>query len=217
MIKIYTLSLSLLSFICLHSQIPKKANLLGGDFFYGRSDIVQSPQEQDMQILILGASYGRAIRENTVLGMHFTVSPIHRYSYVSGPNITKIETTSFSVSPYFRKYKTLGRGFYFFGEAATHFGMLTSERKSIPGGYDWEEKNWNTGLTVAPGIAYQLLRRLHLQITIPDVLRIQYGETKYSSDNPAISNDKSSSFEISSRLRSLAQLGNLSFGLYFIL
>lgn len=215
MTKNFTLLFTLLISFTVSGQIKKASNLLGGEIFYSQFDIDVSSEDEEIKTFVIGISYGRVIKDNLVLGLQLGISPLSRYTSTSNSGNAESNITGFGIAPYIRKYKSLGSGFFAFGQVDAHFGMSTIKSKNI-NPPDTEQRSWSTGIAVATGFAYQVSRCFHVQLAIPGLFMAEYRETREESNPPNAEDGSSKGFSVGSRLSNLTQLGYLNIGFYFI-
>ena len=176
--KILSVLLVLLTFSTISkAQISKGSVLLGGQISYSRYKTTgQLYQDQNASNAIFNISAGKAIKENTILGINLSYSPYTTDNYY-GITYAPLNFSSFTytVGIFYRKYQKLGSEFYFFMEAGIAY--IGSKEK----GNDKNSGNEiliGTGsggqLTGMPGIAYKVSKKFLVELTIPNIINIQY-------------------------------------------
>ena len=201
--KVYLPALILLGFsLFADAQINNGSVLLGGQISNNTS-ISKTGGQKDQQYnaAVYNISVGKAIKENSVVGINLSYSPstTHYYDANGSGSIGKSKIRGYSAGVYYRLYKNLGKDFYFFGE----FGATYTGGKSTA--YDFQGNELNSSstsggrLSLTPGLSYKLLNKFHLEIMIPDLVSIQYALTK---PKPSLSADKLEYFSFNSSLNS---------------
>ena len=213
--KFYTLSFSLFLFISSFAQVSKKSLLLGGNINYSRMELVELPEISEQKWFNFSVFAGKAIKENTVLGINLNVTPLNKSSYYSFTDTVTMRSKGFNAGPFLRRYKPLSKDLYLFVDLEANFGLYTSDIDNWPGNDDRKIKTWTSGLTVAPGISYKILKKLHAQAKIPDIFHIQYQEIKTNYKDAGIQDQTTEAFDLSSRLSNLVSLGSIVIGFYF--
>ena len=109
---------------------------------------------------------------------------------------------AYGLGIFYRKYKTLGKDFYLFGEAGAGY-TFTSETGTDTLGVKQLTGSGNSGqLNFMPGIAYKISKKLFVEITIPAILVFQYSNSRSDYPNYAASNTKDHRFYVSTSLNS---------------
>ena len=218
MTKIYgILFFTLLSFT-LNAQIKKNSILLGGQLsYYNEKYNVDNIADQKRVSTTIGISLGKAFKENSVFGINLSYSPTKETNIFAGSDTYTSKHNRFDLGVFFREYKKLANDFYFFGhvDASAIIAHETSSYASIPG----ETKLTQRGalISLTPGISYQVFKKMQLEITIPNILGMQYLVTKVDSKNPQTSNSKRNLFTFYSNLNNNTSFGWLGVGFRFLL
>ncbi|MEO9021555.1 MAG: hypothetical protein ABI237_10050 [Ginsengibacter sp.] len=206
--------LSLAIFICAamtaNAQINEGRFLLGGSAsFYSSTNLQYSNLKSEA--LNTSAQFGKVVKENTVVGVILS----YGYSNIGSANKTK----QFSGGLFYRKYKTLAKNFYFFGEgdAVYSHSTINQEFKIGNNGY----KNSSNGGTISftPGISYSVCKRMQMELLMPNVISLSYAGSKTettSIGSTSISTTKGHSFSANANLNSNL-LNSFGIGFKFLL
>jgi hypothetical protein len=202
-----------------NAQFTKGSILLGGSISYSASNFTPAYQSgQESYYGNFGISAGKAIKENAIFGISLTYSPVWngtQFEYGLGP--LSYYNGVYGIGVFYRKYKSLGKEFYIFGEAGASFmgsdesGKDTSGIKLISG------HTYGGTIYFMPGIAYKISKKVFLEITIPDLFT-----ATYTASNTAVQSTipsyyiKNNNFYIRTSLSS-SLLGNLGIGFRLIL
>ncbi len=182
-----------------NAQIKKGAVLLGGQIAVAYSDNNGTNNSQTVQknnATIFNLSVGKAIKENTVIGIKAGYGG-NKNKTTSGPNSYNNDVKFYNAGLFYRKYKNLGTNFYFFGEAgAGYYG--TRQTINDNAGNDTENNVSGFQLSITPGIAYQVCNKLQLEVLIPNMVTAQYAVAKHKAPNNVVS--KSDQFQFSTNL-----------------
>ena len=110
---------------------------------------------------------------------------------------------------FYRQYKKLATDFYFFGEAGlgVYDGFQSQTQDNNGNIADANSIAVNTYIT--PGLSYKLYKKLQLELTLPNILGIQYSRTKFIGNSS--NNYENSQFSFSTAISS-GLLNNLSVG-----
>ena len=118
---------------------------------------------------------------------------------------------------FYREYKKLAKDFYFFSQVDGAF--ITANQKEhykIASG-DVKASQRGGFISLTPGISYQVFKKIHLELSIPNILGMQYLVTKFDSNVPQVKNSKQVQTIIYSNLTNNTSLSWLGVGFRFIL
>jgi len=156
------------------AQINKGAILLGGNFSAGTSS--DKPDGVDKALkstnLSFFPSYGRAIRDNLVLGFDL----LFIYD-TQAPGLTSTsQTNGYGAGFFVRKYKPLGSGFSLFGQTRLGFNYqdYQTDYSAGTGSQHQDQRALGASLAFTPGIAYAVSRRWQLETSLPSLASINY-------------------------------------------
>ena len=124
-----------------------------------------------------------------------------------------LDSKQFNIGVFNRQYKKLAKDFYFFAESGLTYNNIKQVYSDSNGVKQGTAKQWGAQLNLTPGISYRILNKLHLEITIPNILLVQYVKTTDKSGFVPVAEK---SFVFSTSLNSSA-LSNLGVGFHFIL
>jgi hypothetical protein len=215
--KVYTLFALLVICSSANAQIQKGTILLGGQLNYGNSTSENISNLWKFRGTNIGLSAGKAFRENAVVGFTLGFSHSKQTQIYSGTDTTTITGNGVEAGVFFRQYKTLVKDLYFFGQVEASFASsrqtatytsLNRGLKSISG---------SANLTLTPGIAYQVFRKLQLELTVPGMINLAYSWTRNTDSDPQSADSKQNSFSLSSRTTGSNGAGWLAVGFRFLL
>ena len=218
MTKIYAALFFLFVSSIVNAQIRKNSFLLGGQvYYYNESYNYDNQTNQKRAGGTIGISLGKAFKENSVIGLNLNFSPTKETNVYTGNDTVTTRSNHFDLGGFYREYKKLAKDFYFFGQvdAAAIIGNQTSSYKLFPGDVKVTQRGGSISLT--PGISYQVFKKMQFEITIPNMLRMQYLITKVDSQNLRTKNSKSQQFLFYSNLTNNTSLGWLGVGFRFLL
>jgi len=208
--KVYLPALILLGFsLFADAQINNGSVLLGGQISNNTS-ISKTGGQKDQQYnaAVYNISVGKAIKENSVVGINLSYSPstTHYYDANGSGSIGKSKIRGYSAGVYYRLYKNLGKDFYFFGEfGATYMGTKFTTFDSQ--GNELNSSSAAGGrLSLSPGLSYKLMNKFYLEVTIPSLVNIQYTVTK-SKPSPPVSKQEQFTFNTALTSNALNLLG----------
>jgi len=207
--RIILLCLTLIAFSTVaNAQFNKGSLLIGGELSYSGYSTNFYSNDQNSHTGIFNISIGKAINSNTVAGINLTYSPITQDNYYQNIQIPiSYRKNSYTVGVFYRKYKELGKDFYLFGEAGLSYGFSNESGKDSLG-VQLLSGSGNSGqINFMPGIAYGISKKFFLEITIQNILFIQYSNasTNYQNNPPGTS--KTDQFVVSTSLNSSPLFG----------
>ncbi len=167
-----TLTLSLFIMIA-NAQFQKGNILLGGDLSYSTytSSTTNTP-DQTSNGGVFNVSLGKAIKENTVVGVNLLYST-NTNTYQGGKNVSN----GYGIGVFYRVYKNLGKDFYFFGQAGAQYYGATNYLKDTTGLKSDNSTTNGGNIYLTPGIAYKLSKKFFMELSIPQVFTFGYSST----------------------------------------
>lgn len=193
------------------AQIAKGSILLGGQISYYNSNYSSVQQTQKTTGASFIISVGKTFKENSVYGVNLGYSP--NSNKTDNVNIDKTETNSYNIGVFYRKYKHLDKDFYFFAEFGAAYNYSKSTDSDSSGIKSTTGTQLGGQLYVTPGISYKLLKNFQLEILIPNIISINYTESKTSSPTQT---NKQNYFSFNTSLNS-SPFNSLAVGFRFIL
>jgi Outer membrane protein beta-barrel domain len=201
------------------AQIKKSAVLLGGQLGFNNSSSdytsntpPNTPQNQKNKGANFGIAIGSAIKDNVVVGINAGYGSFKNENTVGITTFTST-TDQYNFGIFYRQYKSLGRNFYFLGEAGVGYNGSKQTDKNTPVINDVTRKSSGVQLYLSPGVAYQVSKKLQLEILIPNIVSAGYSVNKTTSTG---NNTKQDQFNINTNL-SGSPLNSLAVGFRFIL
>jgi len=199
------------------AQIKKGSILIGGQLSYYNYKIQGEIINLKSESGTIWISLGKAFKENSVVGFNFSFSPIRQTDYLYGSDTVDLTSNQFNIGAFFREYNQLAKDFYFFGQVDGAF--ISANRQES---YEIAENDVNTKqrggfIALTPGISYQVFKKMQLELTIPNILSLQYLVTKVDSEISQINDYKREEFLFYSNLSNSTALGWLGVGFRFIL
>ncbi len=178
-----------------NAQFSKGSLLVGGELSYSENSYSASgASDQNTHTGVFNLSLGKAVNKNTVLGINLTYSGSKQTTlFVSKGNF-------YGIGIFYRKYKSLGKDFYLFGEAGAGYTYIDQKGTDNTGVLQLSQSGYSLRIYITPGIAYQVSKKLFLEISIPAVLSAQFTSSKNYNFDPAQVTAKSNSFDISTSL-----------------
>lgn len=202
--------------ISAHAQIKKNAISLGGDFRINGKNTSDVFDNKDKSIQSdFSISIGTAVKENTVLGLNFGITPKSERIFPGAYPDSSIKFTSmaYSVGAFYRKYKPLAKDLYFFAEvnaSYSHYGPYKSSMEALN---DYQGVTNNIYASFRPGISYRLYKKFYVEahITVADA---HYSQTKMTHKDQS---SQASDFALSTFMTRGNTLNSLGLGFRFII
>ena len=172
------------------AQIQKGSTLIGGQL---SGSAVKTTYENSLEVrkqnsLMLNISAGYAVKQNQVWGV--TGGYSRQKSKLAPGNNTSSEskTNQWNAGIFFRQYATIGKRFYFFGESGLLYSQGKSTSRNVQNTATEISSISGGNLYLTPGLAYQLFKKFHLELTLPNLVQLQYSRSKLNNtSNPSIS------------------------------
>jgi len=214
--KVYVTTLFLLLSLSSIAQIKKNSILLGGQLSYFNNRTEWSNSNQKREEGNIDLLVGKAVKENKIIGVIISFSPFRQAnSYLGDTN--RIKLNRFAAGIFYRIYRKLAKDLYFFGQldgsyitslSTQHFNNSTGEVRSTEHG----------GLfSFTPGIAYQLFKRVQIEMIIPNIIELHYLATKTNSQVMQVANNSEKEFGFNTNISNSNGLAFLGVGFKFIL
>jgi hypothetical protein len=164
------LSFAILFFaaITTEGQITEGKYLLGGAFNFYSSD---NPKNNSENVNI---QFGKVIKENTVVGVIGSLT-----GGTNNSSTEKYKINRYSAGVFYRKYKPLGKNFYFLQEidaSFQHSKELTNYFSNIPE-YLHTESN-GVLISYIPGLSYAVSKKMQIELTMPNLASFSYTHVK---------------------------------------
>ncbi|MBC7851642.1 MAG: hypothetical protein H7Y31_17995, partial [Chitinophagaceae bacterium] len=197
---------SILAFVA-NSQIKKGSTFLGGTISASVSKTDQ-PVGPDLKnnSFVFSPAIGKAVRDNFIVGGEL--------SFQSGKNENNFydtEQTGFGAGVFIRQYKTLGKGFYLFGQGKLggFYRNHEVDNKTSPMA-SYEQKDFGVEANFYPGISYAVTNKLHIEAVFNNLAYIQYSTSK--TEDATGTESTTNGFSIGT---SLSNFGDLGVGVRF--
>ena len=217
MTKFYFFSLLLFISFTSNAQIKKQSFLVGGQLHYYNYKVLFDDRNQKTEAGTINLSIGKAFKENKVAGINIGFSPARYLNHLAGSDTSKFVSNRFNLGMFYREYKKLTKDLYFFGQLDGAF--ITGKQTEYYNNSTRQAKATLRGgfISLTPGISYQVFKKMQLEITIPNILNIQYLASKTQSEAFPEKNLKEEEFQFNSNITNNTGLGILGVGFRFVL
>ena len=191
-----------------NAQINIDRYLIGGSInYYNTTNPTTVGFYSNLQI-------GKVIKDNSVIGLTGSYSS-NNYNYtVASPN----KTRSYTSGIFYRKYTSLAKKFYFFGELDASYSYSRNIQQNYNGGQYYNSKSSGVAVSFIPGISYNVWKRLQMELSIPSLASLSYSHisTIDSSLPSSVSPQKRDSYAVGINLNSNI-ISNFAIGFKFLL
>ena len=173
--KKFTLFFILFFFIAFaNAQINRGTIFLGGGVSANNNKSISPSSVTNSHGLSIFPSIGLAVKENIVFGIKGGYGyGKTKYSIAS----VSEKDRSYSGGVFLRRYLALGKGFYLFGEAeAIYFHRKNDQLTGIDEQSHLTQKVFQ--LSLNPGLAYAVNNIFHLEISLNELVHLDYNKTK---------------------------------------
>jgi hypothetical protein len=192
------------------AQISKGSIIVGGSLGLSTSTVKDDNGNKmsSNTTFSIAPSFGKAYKENRIFGINLN------YSHTGD-----VDANSFGGGVFLRQYKSLSKNFYVFGDESLNISYGSYKYLGSNGTNPYVEKIKTTAsyFSLAPGLAYDLTRKMQFEILLSNLLSLNYSNIKHDYDNNQIYTDyKENTFSLNSSL-SLTQLSYINIGVRFIL
>lgn len=175
-----------------HAQINKGANALGGSISVNSASLENdNSSKQTSSNFSIAPSFMTVYKDNRAVG--FELSYFH-----SSNDAATEKGNGYSAIIFLRQYKPLGKGFYVFAHEGLYFAYDKSWDYSADSSIKTNNKIYSTGLTANPGIAYDVCKKVQLELLLFNNL-FSAGYT-HATSSYASSTTKSNGFNVNVNL-----------------
>lgn len=163
-----------------HAQIGKGSILLGGNFGFNTSKVANqgNNDESKSRGLVVSPAIGTAVKENLIAGIglyygRYTNKGLSQNSFQSN---SKSNFTGGFI--FIRKYRSLGKGFYLFGQPALYYNEQLNRTTYIaPNSLSvTSNENKSAGLSFYPGVSYAINKSIQLEVGLNQLINIGFNQ-----------------------------------------
>ncbi|MFI5185978.1 MAG: hypothetical protein ACHQF0_04600 [Chitinophagales bacterium] len=199
------LAVSIFSVAVMNAQISKGSILLGGNIGFSDS---KDKNNSDIKLnsVSLSPAIGVAVEQNAIVGIQISYGH-SKNNLAASP---QYETTSYGLEFFLRKYKSLGKGFYFFWQSGLFYNSY--EYRELNTSNEYKEEQRNAGIDLYPGISYALAKRFQLEISLVDLLTLEYTKDKATNAGVVTGDRNGVDFNVAA-----SSLSNVNIGFRFLL
>ena len=155
--------------ITTNAQINEGRYLLGGSASYNSSN-GQPYSNPGYSSLNTNIQFGKVVKDNTVAGV------ILSYGYTNNGSTNK--SNQFNAGVFYRKYKTLAKNFYFFGEGDVLYSHSTFNQQFDIGNNGYKGISNGGIASFTPGISYSVCKRMQMELLMPNLISVSYTGVK---------------------------------------
>lgn len=194
------------------AQMEKGTVLVGGNLSVGTYNYTYNGAESKTTSFGIAPSIGWAYSRNRFLGFSL--------SYAYSKQSADYKTNTFGAGAYMRQYFPVAKSLYLFAHEGLNFS--TNKGSGILGTtlqVDRDTKGWSASLGVSPGLAYDLTKKIQLEVSLNNLLGVGYSHstgTDIPQGGGAKIETQANNFSFNSNADP-AQLTTLSVGVRFTL
>ncbi len=155
-----------------NAQITQGKYLLGGSVRYSNNQDVQYNGSPAQKFFSANIQIGKVLKENKVAGI------ILSYSFANNVLAT-YKVNEYSAGVFYREYKPLTKGLYFFGEADAVYDYSRNTQGKFEIGSEATRYTTNGArISLVPGLSYAVSKKLQMELSMPDLLNLSYDRVK---------------------------------------
>jgi len=156
------------------AQIQKGSILLGGGINVSTSKIKDVNIDSKSNYISITPAAGIAIKNNMIVGVGIIYGHSKNY-FTSTP--TQSESNTYGGEVFLRKYLTLGKSFYLFGQTGFYYHSNNYNYTYTTGTVS-KQNDWSTGINIYPGISYAVTKKFHLELSLAQLVNLEYSKSK---------------------------------------
>lgn len=164
----FFLILSLMNSGNIAAQITKGTILIGGSLSYG-TEKIENSADHKIRSTGIAPAFGIALKENLIAGVDLEYMNIDGEAQPTGANDSK------GAGVFVRKYWSVGKRFYAFGQVRAGVRWTEVSSSGIPRN---ETKEFNTNITLKPGLAFTLSKKVQLETVLLPLFTAQCRKIK---------------------------------------
>jgi hypothetical protein len=196
-----------------NAQITQGKYLLGGSVSYYNTEDVQYNGSPATKTFISNVQIGKVFKQNKVAGL------ILSYTFADN-GVATYKVNGYSAGVFYRKYKPLTKGFYFFGEADAVYDYSKTTQGKFEIGSDATSYTTNGGrISFVPGLSYAVGKKLQMELSMPNLFNISYQrvtDEKTFTNSQQILTSKANNFSANANLNA-SLVSNFAIGFKFLL
>ncbi len=207
--KLFLLFLSIIFCFTANAQIEKGSKLLGGSLNFNYTDYPSATNNPAVTNFNISAEFAKAFKNNNFRGFHI--------GYGNG-NLGNTKTNSYFGGLFYRKYISIVKDFFFFGEADINlaYGKTASNSIGTPA-TNLTSNIYSSAISLRPGLSYAVNPKLHLEVAFSTLASLYYQHEEVKQTTGSTTNtSKMNSVGISTSTQ-LNPFSNIQFGFRFLL
>ncbi len=192
-----------------YAQIEKGKTFIGGSVGFTNSKNENSVTSYSKNNgWNISPQIGKAIKQNLIVGVQLVAGrSINETSGFAGVN--KNTSANYGLGFFARKYYPIGNKFMLFGEGSISGNSITGDSKTgIVKTAD--NSGWGINLNIAPGITYNVSKKLWLEASLTNLLNAGYANAttkQLSNSGQTLSESKSTAFNAGVSISGLQDFG----------
>ena len=159
--------------IITNAQIGKGSLLLGGNIGFGKSKQTNSGSDAAYRqsSFSISPALGFVTADNKEWGIALHTS-FQKTKASNQPS--QNQYNGYGGSVFHRRYLTLGKGFYLFGQAAAGYRYTKQKYNSMDNVHSVTTRTDLVSVTAFPGVTYAVSKNFHLEAGLNDLLALSY-------------------------------------------
>jgi hypothetical protein len=168
-----------------NAQVEKGSIFTGGSIGVSKSNVESATGDKTSGFnWNISPQIGKAIAQNKVIGMQFSVGGNTNENTNPGGSTAKSNGKQLGVGVFYRQYFSIYKKWMFYGQGNANVNFSNSS-SSAQGIKFQQSKSISGALTASLGITYQLSKKLWLEAGLSDLVSIGYSHQKSESLSPA--------------------------------
>jgi len=196
-----------------NAQITQGKYLLGGSISYSNEQDVQYNGSPAQKFFSSNIQIGKVLKENTVAGLILSYS-------IANNDLATYKDNMYSGGIFYRKYKPLTKGLYFFAEADAVYDYSRNTQGKFEIGNQGTRYTTNGArISLVPGLSYAIWKKLQMELSLTNLLNLSYDRVKdevTTTGFQQIATSKANNFNANATLNA-SILNNFAIGFKFLL
>jgi len=192
-----------------YAQIEKGKTFIGGSIGFGNSKNETSATSYSKNgSWNISPQIGKAVKQNLIVGIQLSAGGNSSES-TGFAGISKNTSGNYGLGFFARKYYPVANKFMLFGEGRIGGNILTGDSK-IGDVKITESNGWGINLNIAPGIAYNVSKKLWIEAALTNLFNAGYSSAtnkQLANGGQPASESKNTSFNANASISGLQDFG----------
>ncbi len=173
------------------AQITKGSTFLGGsvNIYSNKEESTNSDVTRKATSWSLRPQLGKVIAENKVAGLFLNIGRSIDKQTSQPSNLAETKSSLYGGGVFYRRYYSLSRQFFLFGEGGLGVNWVKEDRRNNNGATNFiyhKTKSTDVNLSLIPGISFAATRKLHIEAGFSNLINLTYQTssiTEFSAPN----------------------------------